>query len=118
MPDGDEASRAWIRLSDHENRIRDLEALQSPAQKQIAQEFRDMQRKVAEMDTHGTTVTQVRLKNIEDDIHDIKKAIADDRQERKDEVRAVRQLWRSGMIAVGSGVIINLVVILITRAAG
>lgn len=113
---GDDFRRVWNRFSDHENRIRSLEALQAPAQKEAFGRFHEIERKVAEMDIHGTTVMQVRLKNIEDDIHEIKTAITKDREDRADEVRAVRQLWRSGLIAVGSGVAINVVLIFVNQA--
>lgn len=113
---GNDIARIWNRFSDHENRIRNLESLQAPAQKEAFSRLQDLQRKVNEMDIHGTTVTQVRLKNIEEDIHEIKRVIDEDRKERKEEVRAVRQLWRSGLIAVGSGIIINLVIIFVTQA--
>jgi cell fate (sporulation/competence/biofilm development) regulator YlbF (YheA/YmcA/DUF963 family) len=70
VEDGD--LRRLVRdMEDLAVRVREIENVQNPIAKQLVVEFREVQKRVHDMDLHGTTITQVRLKGMEDTIEDL-----------------------------------------------
>lgn len=100
MSDG-EHDRLWMRLNDHETRIRVIEQGETPA----GRDLREVQRRVSDMDIHGTTVTQVRLKNIEDDVKEI-----------REDAKALRITIRSALITAAASILVQVVLFLILRS--
>jgi hypothetical protein len=53
-------------------RVRELENVQNPIAKQLVVEFREVQKKVSDMDLHGTTIAQVRFETIEEAVEELR----------------------------------------------
>jgi hypothetical protein len=109
-----EMQRLLRDMEDVLDRIRSLESLSTPGQAQMRVDLREVKKKIDEMDVHGTAVTQVRLKNIEDDVIDLKNMLS-----RQEEAKgADRRVMLGALLAAGSAIgmaIIGVVIQIITK---
>jgi hypothetical protein len=94
-------SRMEKDLEDLQLRMRAVESVETPRQKELVGELRNLRDKVSNMDVKGTEVTQVRLKNIEDDIHDIREALLRQDAEKRADRRVVLGALLAAATAIG-----------------
>jgi len=86
-------------------KVRRLEAVDTPMQRRYIAEIDDLKRRVEAMDIEGTHVTQVRLQNIEEDI-----------REMKDDAKAMRATVRSALITAALSIGVQLILFAILRS--
>jgi hypothetical protein len=113
-------------VEDLQLRMRMAENLDTPMSRALAQQAQKLQEQVSQMDVHGTQITQVRLKNIEDDIQEVKadvktlvasKAnVADFENMRKAQAQA-RAAVRAALIAAALSLCGSLILFAVTQAA-
>lgn len=128
----DERNTTHETLVDHEQRIRSIETLESPYQRQLVTEVQQMDReirafqaKVTELDMEGTHITQVKLASLNEvqaqlramvvRLEDkIDKARADAERDAKANRRAIMMAIIAGVTSLG----VQLIILFVTRAAG
>jgi MFS superfamily sulfate permease-like transporter len=91
-------------------RVRNVENLDTPMARQLTTTAQKLQDQVASMDVHGTQVTQVRLRNIEDDIGEIKDGIREMRSTQESSRRAVNLALLAGTLSLAGSLILFAVV--------
>jgi hypothetical protein len=82
-------------------RLREVENVDTPRQRELVSELRTLRDKIERMDVQGTEVTRVRLKNIEDDIHEIKDALLRQDAEKRADRRVMLGALLAAVTAVG-----------------
>lgn len=92
-------------LEDLSLRLRTVENVESPVQRDLKQKLGRMENRVQRMDIEGTHVTQVRLKNIEDDLAEIRDIIKEDRKEKTADRRATLASIISALVALAVAVL-------------
>jgi ABC-type uncharacterized transport system auxiliary subunit len=100
VPDGD--GRLEREVEDLQTRVRSLEQVNTPRQRELVEDLRKVREKVAELDTHGTAVTQVRLANIEEDLRAITKLFESEAKDKRNDRRAIAAalIAAAGAVAV------------------
>lgn len=93
-------------------RVREIENVQNPIAKQLVTEFRDLQKKVNDIDLQGATVTRIRLKAIEDAIEDL-----------AEDAKSSRTFLKSALITAALSIGVQIVVgtilfVLLNRGGG
>ena len=90
-------------------RVREIENVQNPIAKQLVVEFRELQKRVNDMDLHGTTVTQVRLKTIEGAVEDL-----------QDDAKSSRTFLKSALVtaalSIGVQIIVGTILFVLLRS--
>lgn len=117
-----EIARVWNRVSDHENRLRDVEQGRTDFQRRVLSETAAAAAKLAELDIHGTAITQERLSNIQATIARQERAlekltasIETDHDERERDATANRRLVLGSLLAGAVSIASSLLVFLLTR---
>lgn len=88
-------------LEDLSLRLRTVENVESPVQRDLKQKLSRMETRVQRMDVEGTHVTQLRLQNIENDISEIKAMVRQDREEKSADRRVTLGAIISALVALG-----------------
>jgi hypothetical protein len=101
----DERQRLQRDLEDLTLRVRTLENVDTPIQRQLVADLRATQAKITEMDVQGTRVTQVRLSNIEEDMRDIKATL----QRQEDNKLADRRVVLGALMAAAVAIALAIV---------
>lgn len=92
-------------LEDLSLRLRTVENVESPVQRDLKQRLGRVESKVQRMDVEGTHVTQVRLQNIESDIAEIREIIKQDRSEKNADRRVTLGAIISALVALAVAVL-------------
>jgi septal ring factor EnvC (AmiA/AmiB activator) len=88
-------------LEDLSLRLRTVENVESPVQRDLKQKLGRLESRVQRMDVEGTHVTQIRLQNIESDIAEIRDIIKQDRDEKSADRRVTLGAIISALVALG-----------------
>jgi hypothetical protein len=95
----DEHSRIWKRFSESNDRLRASEEMRAPRQQEFILDFRNLEKRVEYMDVHGTAISSLKLKNIEDDVREI-----------KEDQKATRNFVKSALITATLSIAVQLIV--------
>ena len=91
-------------LEDVIRRLRVIENMDTPPLRTLGSDLDKLEDRVQRMDTEGTHVTQVRLKNIEEDIREI-----------KEDTKAVRTTVRSALITAALSIASSIILFFLLR---
>lgn len=97
-------------------RVRTVENVDTPRQRELVGELRELRRKVSDMDVRGTAVTQERIgriqdaiKNVSDKLDEFKEEV-DERFDKIDEYQAsIRTTIRSALITAAFSIAVSLI---------
>jgi hypothetical protein len=97
-------------VEDLQLRMRQTENLDTPMSRALVAQAQKLQEQVSQMDLHGTQVTQVRLKNIDDDIAEIKGGFREMRSTQESSRRAVNLALLAAVLSLAGSLILFAVV--------
>ncbi len=75
--------------------------------RKVEQDIRELAGKIAYMDVHGTSVTQVKIDNIAEDVKEL-----------KEESKSIRTTVRSALITAGFAIAVGIIEFAILRSQG
>jgi hypothetical protein len=82
-------------------RLREVENVDTPRQRELVGELRSLREKIERMDIQGTEVTRERITNIKDDVSEIKEALLRQDAEKRADRRVMLGALLAAVTAVG-----------------
>lgn len=93
------------RLRSLEERVRQLELVDTPRQRELVQELHDIRRRMQDLETHGTTMSAHRLTDLEADVNKLAQLVDDDKKDRRRDRQAILVALIAAAAAVAAAVI-------------
>lgn len=118
MSEAPELDRLQRSIEDLAKRVRVVEDVESPYARQLVGEFRKLQDKVDDIDSHGATTTRIELREMRKDIENIERAFKDRDKTLAEDAKWARRMMLTALFSGALALVLFIVEFLVNKATG